>query len=573
MLHNDIDFEFFINPGRALLLLEVENLLESTPHEGSSLRRSSPDTKPLRIVWDTRKLKLTEDSSERVLFIARQTEKFDSHLHIEKLLNEGHIVIAQWDCLVAMHAQKGAPLNPTWMEQVISHPHLLCVKNTEFARNLLIQTASQLRSQEWTSLAITGTNGKTSTTQITSTMLEKLSQKDVLKIGTLGICVGSHAWDNPYPTQPDFPGLLAALRAAKTHFGCTQMVMEATSIGIAENRLGLWPIQCAAFLNLTQDHLDYHKTMENYLEAKLDLFRRHLDPSGQVIVNCDDASWQKAIRSAAGRSRFCVGFGKSYQKDNFFALTNSHFSGVRYLESSHQVTNLDGLKGQWTLWLDQQSCVGQAQYATSLLGEVQHENVSASAALMLSLGYPLNQIASVCHQLEAIPGRLERIVSVAGVPSVQHNREPAVLVDYAHTPDALEKTLKTCRSLLMPKGRLICVFGCGGDRDPTKRPIMGRLASELADHVWLTSDNPRTEEPNTIIRQIRDGIPSAQDSKITVQADRRAAIFEAIHNANTGDLVLIAGKGHEDYQIIGSTKYPFSDSGVARQALQSKRNI
>lgn len=567
MIGSELDVDFRMQPNRALLLLEAEGLLTTAPPESSHLRRGSAlATSDLRIVWDTRRLP-AGTSTEKVIFVARRTERFDTHERVADTLNAGHVVIAQRDCLRPAGASHADSASLAWTNDLQAHPNLICVSSVDTARHLLLQSSSEVHSRSWTTIAITGTNGKTSTTQIASTMLEELSQKSVLRLGTLGIQVAGQIFDNPFPTQPDFAGLLAALRMAEKTFTCNQLVMEATSIGIAEGRLAHWPVQCAAFLNLTQDHLDYHGSMSNYLEAKLDLFRRHLHPAGQVVLNCEDPEWQKVVRAAAGKTRLCVGFGKSQMRDSFFAGASSHFSGVRFLEVSHQRTGINGIAGQWTLWLDKQTSVAQCQYMVRLLGAVQHENVSAAAAMMLSLGYPLAQVGGVCQAIAPINGRLEP------VSTSDDSGLPAVLVDYAHSPDALEKTLQTCRALLPRDGELICVFGCGGDRDPGKRPIMGKISAQLADKTWVTSDNPRTEDPQKIVDDILKGISGDRSRCTEVQIDRGRAICDAIAAASEKDIILIAGKGHEDYQIIGATKYPFSDSEVARQALKSKRKI
>ncbi|MEY3900920.1 MAG: UDP-N-acetylmuramoylalanyl-D-glutamyl-2,6-diaminopimelate ligase [Pseudomonadota bacterium] len=567
MIGGELDVDFRLQPNRALLLLEAEGLLTTTPPESSHLRRGSNlATSELKIVWDTRRLP-AGGSAEKIIFLARRTDRFDTHTQVPELLNEGHVVIAQQDCLQQGGDNQADSASLAWSKDLQTHPNLICVSSADMARQLLLQCSSEVHARNWTTIAITGTNGKTSTTQIAGTMLEELSQKSVLRLGTLGIQIAGQIFDNPFPTQPDFAGLLASLRMAEKTFTCNQLIMEATSIGIAEGRLGHWPVQCAAFLNLTQDHLDYHGSMSKYLDAKLDLFRRHLHPAGQVVLNCEDPEWQKVVRAAAGKTRLCVGFGKSLMRDAFFAEASVHFSGVRYLEVSHQRSGINGIAGQWTLWLDKQTSVAQCQYQVRLLGAVQHENVSAAAAMMVSLGYPLAQIGGVCQSIGPIHGRLEP------VSTSDDSGLPAVLVDYAHSPDALEKTLQTCRALLPREGELICVFGCGGDRDPVKRPIMGKISAQLADKTWITSDNPRTENPQKIVDDILKGIPDDRSEFTQVQIDRSRAICDAIAAASERDIILIAGKGHEDYQIIGATKYPFSDSEVARQALKSKRKI
>jgi UDP-N-acetylmuramyl-tripeptide synthetase len=567
MLDNLLDLEFYIQPGRALLLLEAENLLTRIPAEDSVLRRNFEiSTREHRIIWDTRKIEAA-GQKEPILFVALKTHRFDAHAEVARLLNQGYFVIAQEDYLKLSVDTGQFAADGQWQNELLSHPNLICVNSTEKAKNLLLETVCRLKSEDWTTLAITGTNGKTSTTQIASSMLEKLSGKDVLRLGTLGIQIAGRLYDNPFPTQPDYAGLLASLRMAEEHFSCGQLVMEATSIGIAEGRLGGWKVQCAAFLNLSQDHLDYHGTMEKYLDSKLELFRRHLAPAGQLAVNCNDSCRDKVLSAAAGKKRYCVGFGDTAYRDHFFSKAGPLFGDVRYLELSHRRSSVHGIAGQWTLWLSPQQNLNQCQYSFHLLGEVQHENVTAAAAMMIALGYPLNQIAAVCPQVSAIRGRLEP-VTVA-----DNSCKPAVLVDYAHSPDALEKTLKTCRELIKGDGRLICVFGCGGDRDPTKRPLMGRIAVQLADRIWITSDNPRTEDPQSIVNDIAGGAQGENTGKVQIEIDRKNAIFKAIGESSEKDIVLIAGKGHEDYQIIGSAKFPFSDSETARQALNGKRRV
>ena len=313
MLEIKPDDSFFIEPGTALLILEAENLLASVPMEASPLRRNSDSRKRL-IHWDTRKLNA---HSEPCVFVALKTSRFDAHSHTEELLSQGHVVIAQDDALQELAHAQGTP---EWYEAIKQHPCLIITTSSHKARDLLLYVVSALQQTEWTTLAITGTNGKTSTTQIASQMLEDLSQKSVLRIGTLGVQVAGVSAANHYPTMPDFPGLLSAFIHAGSLYDCRQTVMEATSIGLCENRMGLWQSQSAAFLNFSQDHLDYHGNMDAYFEAKLDLFRKHLTPHGHVVLNCTDPLWQRVMESAQRKSRFCIGFGTPVEKLNFFLI-------------------------------------------------------------------------------------------------------------------------------------------------------------------------------------------------------------------------------------------------------------
>lgn len=556
MLGTHSDDNFQIQPGTALLLLEAENLLSCPPPESSPLRRNnSPEKRSL--VWDIRKLSAETEPS---IFVALKTDRFDTHEVIERLLSEGHVVIAQEDALKDYALRIG---HTNWFKDVTQHPHLIATTSSARARDLLLFVISELNAEEWTTLAITGTNGKTSSTQIASRLLEELSHKPVLRLGTLGAQIAGMSLSNNYPTMPDFPGLLGALSQAANLHNCRQLVMEATSIGLNENRLGLWPVSSAAYLNLSQDHLDYHGDLSNYLACKLELFKRHLSPKGHVIVNCNDSHWMRVIDASQNKLRVCNGFGSPKEKEAFFNSVQGKFSHAIYLERTHTRCSVHGISGHWTLWTDRQHSQSHVQYHASLLGDVQHENLAAAAMLMVSIGYPLQQIASACQTIQAIAGRLEPVS-----PPLGRDALPCVLVDYAHSPDALEKTLHTCRELLSPVGQLICVFGCGGDRDPGKRPLMGEIAARLSDRVWITSDNPRTESPEAIIEQIHAGVNSSVHKEIHCVADRKQAIFESITAATHDDIVLIAGKGHEDYQIIGQKKYMFSDRSVAQEALE-----
>lgn len=560
MLESELNQDFFIQPGRALLILEAENQLTQTPSESSALRRDTA-SEEWPIIWDTRKI---PDLDRKMIFIARKTNRFNSHNLVAELLNKGHLVIAEEDAL--RNLCNDYKINSShWFTETKEHPYLLLCESSEIARDILLRNICSVQHTNWTTLAITGTNGKTSTTQIAGALLQELSQQPVLRIGTLGVQVGSHNWHNPFPTMPDYPGLLAALRAAKSNFNCHQLVMEATSIGLMENRLGDWPVGCGAYLNLTQDHLDYHGTMDKYFEAKSLLFKRHLSTQGQVIINCIDPYWGKALEAAKGKQRLCIGFGSPLNKELFFQLSRSFFSDQQFLEFQPLSTTTSGIRGYWTLWRDATTHLAQSQYHVRLLGSVQHENLTAAAAMMISLGYPLNQVTNSTHAISPIPGRLEPVET--GTSSLN---QPCVLVDYAHSPDALQKTIATCRTMIEDGGRLICVFGCGGDRDASKRPKMGRIASQLADEVWVTSDNPRTESPEKILQDILSGPKKDDAKKVKSHVDRKMAIRGAILSAHEKDIVLIAGKGHEDYQIIGTTKYPFSDLEVARLALVEK---
>jgi UDP-N-acetylmuramoyl-L-alanyl-D-glutamate--2,6-diaminopimelate ligase len=292
----------------------------------------------------------------------------------------------------------------------------------------------------------------------------------------------------------------------------------------------------AVFTNLTQDHLDYHKDMEDYFEAKALLFNDEY-LSGRAIINLDDAYGKRLIE------RLPVDKVWSY------SLNDSNAD----LWTSDLTYNQTGVTGKL------HTPKGEIDFSSPLVGKYNVENLLAAIGAALHLGMDLEAIVAAVAQFPGVPGRMERV-------QVSPAQEIGVIVDYAHTPDSLENLLKASRPFI--SGQMICVFGCGGDRDRTKRPQMGKIAAELADRVVVTSDNPRTENPEQILADIMAGI--SRQEGVTVIADRATAIAEAIAMAQPGDGVLIAGKGHEDYQILGTEKIHFDDREQAREALTAK---
>ena len=374
-------------------------------------------------------------------------------------------------------------------------------------------------------VGITGTNGKTTTTALVRHLLN--AGGAAASIGTLGAfdgageAVPSTAGSLTTPGAIDLQATLAALRDRGSEF----VAMETSSHSLDQGRLDGLTFAAAVYTNLTRDHLDYHGTMTAYLAAKLRL-SSYLSLSGTEIVNLDDEAWQ-ALPERAGR----VTFGEAPGAD-------VRASGIQLdaAGSSFRLT---------TPW-------GSADARLPLLGDFNVYNALAAAATALALG---QSFADVLERLAAspqVPGRMERIAE----------RPCVVLRDYAHTPDALERALATLRPLTA--GRLIVVFGCGGDRDRGKRPIMGRIAAEGADLPIVSSDNPRTEDPDAIIDDVVNGMGSVPYVRL---ADRRTAILRALEEARSGDTVLLAGKGHETYQVIGTEKRPFDEREIVRSAV------
>ncbi len=389
------------------------------------------------------------------------------------------------------------------------------------------------RAQPDVMVAVTGTNGKTSVASFTRQLWTALGHEAV-NIGTTGI---EGAFSAPLShTTPD-PITLHRLLAEIAEADVTHAAMEASSHGLDQRRLDGVRLQAAAFTNLTQDHLDYHQTMPRYFAAKAQLFDRVLPDDGVAVINTDDAYGAQMLALAEARGQGCLTFGNDADAD-------LRILGRRYAAAG-QVLRF--------------SYAGRVyQEHLPLIGGFQAENVLAAMGLVLACGAEMNEIALHLPRLEGVRGRMQ----LAGTRA---NGAP-VFVDYAHTPAALEVALKALRPHVM--GRLIVVFGAGGDRDRGKRPLMGQAAAENADVVYVTDDNPRSEEPAAIRIEILQACPEAYDI-----GDRAEAILRGVDALGPGDALLIAGKGHETGQIVGDTVYPFDDveqASVAIAALEAR---
>jgi UDP-N-acetylmuramyl-tripeptide synthetase len=401
-------------------------------------------------------------------------------------------------------------------------------------------------SQHLDVLAVTGTNGKTSSAWWLAQSLSNLEQTMSIPcglVGTLGIGVPPHAGSSGAIefnglTTPD-PVLLQRHLRRFVDDGLKACAMEASSIGIAEHRLAGTRVRVAVFTNLTQDHLDYHGSMQAYWEAKRALFEW---PGLQAaVVNIDDAH---GVELAAWLSTQPIDLWTVSVSDRSARLcaTEAGYSarGLRFTAIERGASVL---------------------LETALIGDYNLSNLLGVLATMRALGVPLVSAVQACTALSPVPGRMDCI----GEPG-----EPMVVVDYAHTPDALEKALMALRPFAQQRGgALWCVFGCGGDRDTTKRPLMARAAEQLADRVVVTSDNPRSEPSQSIIDQIVRGL--VHPARAQVEPDRSSAILEAVNHCAAADVLLVAGKGHEAYQEIAGVKHPFSDQSHARQALAQRR--
>lgn len=384
-------------------------------------------------------------------------------------------------------------------------------------------------------VGITGTNGKTSVAHWIAQTLSQLNQKTAI-IGTVG---------NGFPSVGDAPGALTPalnttpdaieLQQRLAHYrqqGAVACAMEVSSHGLAQGRVNGTTFKIAVLTNLSRDHLDYHGDMERYAEAKARLFTW---PGLEwAVLNVDDAFGQQL--EGETRPARVAGYG---------------FRRGAVIGEKLQLSQAGLHLAVGTDW-------GNAELDVPLLGRFNAANLLAVLTTLLVSGVKLDAACQALASITPPPGRMQTLGGGA---------HPLVVVDYAHTPDALEKVLATLREIVRD-GRLICVFGCGGNRDKGKRPLMGKAASHGADEVWVTSDNPRNEDPRHVIDDILAGMPATKpNGPVHVEPDRARAIFEAIGGAHQGDVVLIAGKGHEDYQEVAGERLPFSDVAVAEKAL------
>ncbi len=411
-------------------------------------------------------------------------------------------------------------------------PMFIAVDQPAIAAGRLAQAARGNPGAQLTNLAVTGTNGKTTITFLVRSCVEAAGSKCGL-MGTVVYDTGSGATSSSL-TTPDCLTIADAQRKMVVG-GAEYMVIEASSHALSQDRLAGVNFKAAAFTNLTGDHLDYHKTKENYLAAKTRLFTA-LTPDATAVLNQQVPESESIARET--KARLC-----------WYAVDEPADLSARIESMTVEGTRFTLEYGGRT-----------ARVKTPLLGRYNVANHLAAAGLCLGAGLDLEAVAAGLSSLKGVPGRLEKVSS---------NGDFAVLVDYAHTDDALQNVLTTLKPLC--QGRLITVFGCGGDRDKTKRPRMAAVVERLADVIFVTSDNPRTEKPEAIIGDIMVGFRDPGSERLTVEPDRRKAIELAIEAAHSDDIVLLAGKGHETYQIIGDKKFDFSDKDIARECLKERQ--
>jgi len=408
------------------------------------------------------------------------------------------------------------------------------VRNATRALALIAANRWGRPAEAMTMVAVTGTNGKTTTTFLVEGLVRAAGGMPGV-IGTVQYRFGTVRYQAPFTTPA--PLILHRTLAEMRDAGVTHVAMEASSHALELGRLDGVRFAVAAFTNLTQDHLDFHGTMQAYAESKAKLFREHLADGGTGVVNLDNEWGGFMLQEVRGRA---LGVATSGVPDIL-------------VTSSRQT--VDGIDAEFT------TPIGAVRVRSPLIGAFNLENLAVGVGIGVGLGLDAATIARGLGGVTGVPGRLER---------VDNDRGFGVFVDYAHTPDALERVMAALRPLA--RGRLIVVFGCGGDRDKTKRPKMGRAVARDADLPIVTSDNPRTEDPRAIVDMIVEGVREVRSDGFVVEVDRRRAIAQAIEAARPGDIVLIAGKGHEDYQILGKEKQHFDDREEARQALAKVAN-
>ena len=462
---------------------------------------------------------VTHDSRqahEGTLFVAIRGLTMDGHRFIDDVMRRGAAgVISEYDA--------PADFRGGWLK-------------VENAREALAKAAAVINgdpSHQLDLVGITGTNGKTTTTYLCFA-LAKAAGKKAAMLTTVEYRIGEKS-EAAVRTTPEASDTNRFLREAVDD-GCTMAAMETSSQAIDLHRCDWLRFKVAVFTNLTRDHLDYHGTMENYYDAKKRLFDGRLgERPGSCVVNIDDEWGVKLAKELIDNDQRVVTFSQISPADlTAENIDVSLIKGTRFLLRTP---------------------IGDREIRSPLVGRPHVYNMLSAAATALELDYGLDAIVNGLGKCVGAPGRFER---------VPHDGDFAVVVDYAHTDDALLNTLKTARNLT--EGRIITVFGCGGDRDKTKRKPMGEIAGNYSDFVIITSDNPRTEDPLKIIGEAEIGVKETGTEYLAI-SDRRDAIYQAVARARSGDVVIIAGKGHETYQIIGSEKFHFDDREVAKEAL------
>ena len=502
--------------------------------KGSRLRTSAPREIDWRALAELRMKHLTSDSRQVVpgeTFVAYRGESRDGRDFIPDALARGASSVL-WE-------PRDFEWRTAWNVRNVPVENL-----RQHAGEIASAVYGRPSARLWT-VGVTGTNGKTSCSHWIAQALTGMKRRCGV-VGTLG-----SGWPGKLEplanTTPDAIWLQGRLRDFVTQ-RARAVSMEVSSHGLAQHRVAGVEFDVALFTNLTRDHLDYHGTMRNYRNAKARLFR---SPGLKcAVLNLDDRFGAELVESARRNGVEVIGYG-------FNRALPPALRGRRLRRVIGQRLSV-GAQG---VAFEVATPWGHGAVASRLIGRFNAANLLATLAVLLASDSRLDDSVAALEKVSPVPGRTERYGG---------GRRPLVVVDYAHTPDALANVLRTLRELIGEaaySGKLVCVFGCGGDRDRGKRPLMGRIASELADHVIVTSDNPRSEDPQSIIDDVLPGITGS----CTVIVERERAVRAALADARRGDVVLIAGKGHEQHQEIAGVKHPYSDAAVVRAALREPR--
>ena len=456
---------------------------------------------------------------KKIIFDSRKIEPDSLFIAIKGFTSDGHSYLSEAEkrgAVAAVVEQKN---------EDISIPQIV-VKDS---RKELARIAANFYGSELSKMrlvGITGTNGKTTTSFLIRAIMEAAGISSGL-IGTIGYEVaGKHikAW-NTTPESIDIFGMLSKMQQ-NGQKGC---VLEISSHALSLNRIDFLNFDVAVFTNLTLDHLDFHKNFENYFNAKKKLFD-HIRMGGRGVINIDDPYGKRILKEI---------------KQDTITFSTSVEATVQALDWK---STMEGLSLHIT------TSVGELSVNSPLIGKFNVENILAALSAGMAMNFDLKTIKEGIENVTRIPGRLETV-------KIDHKK--TVIIDYSHTPDALQKTLKVLREVTL--NTLWVVFGCGGDRDVSKRPIMGKIAEDYADHIVITSDNPRSESPQAIVDMIIQGISDSDN--VHIELNRYDAIKYAIDHSEAGDTILIAGKGHEDYQEIKGKRYPFNDHEVVKELL------
>ena len=507
-------------------LLERVNVVE--------LRVADPELDVTSIAQDSRKC------GKGALFVAIKGAAYDGHDFIPDAMAAGaEAVICERNLLIVDAEQR--------------IPNLVRVADGRLALAEVASCFFGNPSGSMKVVGVTGTNGKTTVVSMIAHTL-KAAGKKPLAFTTVGTFDGE-SYDREIDlTTPD-PVFLQSRMVRALEEGVTHIAMEVSSHALAQHRVAGTTYSAGAFTNLTEDHLDFHGDMHAYEEAKLQFFKSYLTGSeGQfAVVNIDDAA---GVRFASLTGAPVITCSLENRVADIYAGIAELSPLCSRFELALDVSRISQVSSAWI----PQTGRAAVSVGMRLPGTFNVSNAILAAGVLLGLGIELDAVVAGLESFPGVPGRMER---------VDAGQDFTVIVDYAHTPDALESVLGTLHQLRQQRGRIILVVGNGGDRDRDKRPLCGKIAARMSDRLIITNDNPRTEDPQKIIDDIFKGVPPEERSKVTKEPDRRAAISLAIGEARTGDFVLIAGKGHEQYQVFGSERRPFNDREEALGALEA----